>query len=119
MQSPGGRYYFRDFLRSEYSEENMLFWMACEELKTEQQNPEIVEEKARLIYEDYISILSPKEVSLDSRVREVINRNMVDPSPYTFDEAQLQIYTLMHRDSYPRFLNSPIYKKLCAGESKL
>ena len=34
------------------------------------------------------------KVSLDSRVREVINRNMVDPSPYTFDEAQLQIYTL-------------------------
>lgn len=65
--SKGGRFYFRDFLRSEYSEENMLFWMACEELKTELQNPEIVEEKARLIYEDYISILSPKEVSFDFR----------------------------------------------------
>ena len=52
---------FREFLRSEYSEENMLFWLACEELKTEN-NPELVEEKARLIYEDYISILSPKEV---------------------------------------------------------
>jgi len=52
------------------------------------------------------------QVSLDSRVREVINRNMVDPTPHTFDEAQLQIYTLMHRDSYPRFLNSQIYKKL-------
>lgn len=37
---------------------------------------------------------------------------MVDPTPHTFDEAQLQIYTLMHRDSYPRFLNSQIYKKL-------
>lgn len=47
----------------EYSEENMLFWLACEELKREQ-NLELIEEKARLIYEDYISILSPKEVSL-------------------------------------------------------
>lgn len=56
-----GRRYFRDFLRSEYSEENFLFWMSCESLKNEQ-NPEIIEEKARLIYEDYISILSPKEV---------------------------------------------------------
>lgn len=64
MQSPSGRYYFRDFLRSEYSEENMLFWMACEELKNELHNPEIVEEKARNIYEDYISILSNKEVRL-------------------------------------------------------
>jgi hypothetical protein len=56
-----GRHYFREFLRSEYSEENFLFWMSCESLKNEQ-NPDIIEEKARLIYEDYISILSPKEV---------------------------------------------------------
>jgi regulator of G-protein signaling len=61
--SEGGRFYFREFLRSEYSEENMLFWLACEELKNELQNPEIVEEKARDIYKDYISILSNKEVS--------------------------------------------------------
>lgn len=53
-----------------------------------------------------------RQVSLDSRVREVVNRNMVEPTPHTFDEAQLQIYTLMHRDSYPRFVNSPVYKAL-------
>lgn len=35
--------------------------MACEELKKEA-NKTIIEEKARIIYEDYISILSPKEV---------------------------------------------------------
>ena len=58
-----GRKVFREFLRSEYSEENMLFWLACEELKQEQSS-EGVEEKARLIYEDYISILSPKEVTI-------------------------------------------------------
>lgn len=40
----------------------MLFWMACEELKQEA-NGSIVEEKARTIYDDYISILSPKEVA--------------------------------------------------------
>ncbi|XP_075215066.1 regulator of G protein signaling double hit [Lycorma delicatula] len=111
MRSSAGRKVFRDFLRCEYSEENILFWLACEELKKET-NPDVVEEKARFIYEDYISILSPKEVSLDSRVREIVNRNMVAPTPHTFDEAQLQIYTLMHRDSYPRFVNSSIYKQL-------
>lgn len=50
------------------------------------------------------------QVSLDSRVREVINRNLLDPSPHMYEDAQLQIYTLMHRDSFPRFLNSQIYK---------
>lgn len=52
------------------------------------------------------------QVSLDSRVREIVNRNMVEPTPHTFDEAQLQIYTLMHRDSYPRFVNSSLFKTL-------
>lgn len=111
MKSTAGRRVFRDFLRCEYSEENILFWLACEELKKES-NPDLIEEKARFIYEDYISILSPKEVSLDSRVRELVNRNMVDPTPRTFDEAQLQIYTLMHRDSYPRFVNSQLFRQI-------
>lgn len=61
MHSPAGRSVFREFLRTEYSEENMLFWLACEELKAEA-NQHVVDEKARLIYEDYVSILSPKEV---------------------------------------------------------
>eukprot|EP00095_Tigriopus_kingsejongensis_P012567 maker-scaffold257_size234952-snap-gene-1.23 protein:Tk12567 transcript:maker-scaffold257_size234952-snap-gene-1.23-mRNA-1 annotation:"hypothetical protein TcasGA2_TC014234" len=111
MNSEKGRKVFRSFLRGEYSEENILFWLACEDLKKER-SPELIEEKARIIYEDYVSILSPREVSLDSRVREIINRNMIAPSQHTFDEAQLQIYTLMHRDSYPRFVNSPTYREL-------
>ncbi|MEE6463989.1 hypothetical protein FKM82_006125 [Ascaphus truei] len=117
MTTPCGRNAFREFLRTEFSEENMLFWMACEDLKQEA-NKNVIEEKARLIYEDYISILSPKEVSLDSRVREVINRNMLEPSQRTFDDAQLQIYTLMHRDSYPRFMNSVLYKNLLQSLSE-
>lgn len=62
-----GRRVFRDFLRCEYSEENILFWLACEELKKES-NPDLIEEKARFIYEDYISILSPKEVCVAGQV---------------------------------------------------
>lgn len=61
MKNPAGRNVFREFLRTEYSEENMLFWLACEELKSEC-SKHTIEEKARMIYEDYISILSPKEV---------------------------------------------------------
>lgn len=62
MQCPSGRSAFRQFLRTEFSEENMLFWLACEEFSKET-NKSSIEEKARIIYEDYISILSPKEVS--------------------------------------------------------
>ena len=55
------------------------------------------------------------QVSLDSRVREIINNNMVHPSSHTFDEAQNQIFTLMHRDSYPRFVASALYRKITAS----
>ncbi len=61
MNCPTGRSAFRQFLRTEFSEENMLFWLACEEFSKES-NKSAIEEKARIIYEDYISILSPKEV---------------------------------------------------------
>lgn len=57
-----GRKVFQDFLRCEYSEENILFWAACEELKQEKDSKSVAA-KARDIYEDYISILSSKEVS--------------------------------------------------------
>lgn len=67
-----GRKVFRDFLRGEYSEENIMFWLACEELKRET-DPDAVEEKARFIYEDYISILSPKEVGPSPRSRQFIH----------------------------------------------
>ena len=58
------------------------------------------------------------QVSLDARVREIVNRNMVEPTPHTFDDAQLQIYTLMHRDSYPRFVNSPLYRSLAQQQQQ-
>lgn len=45
-----------------------MFWLACEELKKET-NKTVVEEKVRQIYEDFISILSPKEV----RKKEVLS----------------------------------------------
>jgi len=34
------------------------------------------------------------------------------PTRQVFDDAQLQIYTLMQRDSYPRFLASETYRQL-------
>ncbi|CDW52988.1 RGS domain containing protein [Trichuris trichiura] len=111
MNHKVGQQMFADFLKSEFSDENILFWQACEDLKREKSS-EKIEEKARIIYEDFVSILSPKEVSLDSRVREIVNNNMARPNAHTFDEAQAQIYTLMQRDSYPRFIGSEFFKQL-------
>uniref|UniRef100_A0A1I8FNC2 RGS domain-containing protein n=1 Tax=Macrostomum lignano TaxID=282301 RepID=A0A1I8FNC2_9PLAT len=68
MQSANGRKVFREYLKSEYSEENILFWLACEDLKLES-TPKAWRRRR-----------GPKEVSLDARVREIINKNMVEPN---------------------------------------
>lgn len=62
MKSAAGRNLFREFLKYEYSEENIAFWLACEQLKKET-NVEKIKEQANFIYETYISIVSLKEVS--------------------------------------------------------
>ena len=81
MLTPAGRNAFREFLRTEFSEENMLFWMACEELKKEV-NKAMIEEKARVIYEDYISILSPREVGARQRSRPWAKRTPSVSGPW-------------------------------------
>ncbi|KAL1266283.1 hypothetical protein QQF64_001958 [Cirrhinus molitorella] len=109
LQSPVGRDLFQKFLKSEYSEENLMFWIACEELKKETK-PSTIVKKARKIYEDYISVFSPKEVNLDSQIRNDIEQSLKEPSSMMYEEAQLQIVNLMRRDCFHRFLNSPIYR---------
>ncbi|XP_078540124.1 regulator of G-protein signaling rgs-2-like [Lissotriton helveticus] len=111
LENPAGRSVFAQFLQTEHSDENMMFWLACEELKNEQHEAPVTE-IAKKVYLDYISILSPKEVSIDATVRDAINKSLARPSVHMFDEAQAQVYALMHRDSYPRFLNSPLYRSL-------
>lgn len=66
----------------------------------------------------YLILFSLPEVSLDSRVREGINQSLAEPSNMMYEEAQLQIYTLMHRDSFPRFLNSSVYRDLLASRRR-
>ena len=52
-----------------------MFWLACEDLKKEN-NPEKIEEKARMIYEDYVSILSPREVRSRGYISQLLIINL-------------------------------------------
>lgn len=54
---------FRVFLESEIAEENLLFWEACEELK-ETKTGKRMQKMIQNIFDDYISVYSPREVSV-------------------------------------------------------
>lgn len=52
---------FHSFLQSEFSDENIEFWMSCEDFK-KTKNPVKRAAKAKKIYEDFIQADGPKEV---------------------------------------------------------
>lgn len=72
----------------------------------------------RNIYQMYIAPASPHEVNIADDVRQslsdVFERTSKDPEdPAIHDmiliDALKSVYSLMSRDSYPRFLSSPAY----------
>ncbi|XP_029004198.1 regulator of G-protein signaling 5-like [Betta splendens] len=102
---------FRSFLQSEFSDENIEFWTACEDYK-KTKNPVKMATKAKKIYEEFIQSEGPREVNIDHFTKDVTLRNLVDVSPETFDLAQKRIYALMEKDSFGRFLRSDQYQEL-------
>ncbi|XP_076150698.1 regulator of G-protein signaling 18 [Alosa pseudoharengus] len=102
---------FTQFLRTEFSEENIEFWLACEDYKTTESNTKLLT-KAKQIYVVFIENDSPKEINIDHSTRVAIQKRIAQPTSTCFDSAQGTIYALMKKDCYPRFLKSDIYLSL-------
>ncbi|XP_004677469.1 PREDICTED: regulator of G-protein signaling 3 isoform X1 [Condylura cristata] len=102
---------FQAFLRTEFSEENLEFWLACEDFKKVKSQSKMTA-KAKKIFAEYIAIQACKEVNLDSYTREHTRGNLQSVTRGCFDLAQKRIFGLMEKDSYPRFLRSDLYLDL-------
>ncbi|XP_005348559.1 regulator of G-protein signaling 1 [Microtus ochrogaster] len=105
-----GQSVFGNFLKSEFSEENIEFWLACEDYKKTESD--LLSSKAEDIYKAFVCSDAVKQINIDFRTRESTAKKIKSPTPTSFDEAQKVIYTLMEKDSYPRFLKSNIYLNL-------
>lgn len=100
---------FREFLKSEFSEENVLFWIECEDFK-KTQDIERLRDKAKHIYGTYLSSKSSTQVNVEGQSR--LSESMLEqPHPLMFQKLQDQIFNLMKFDSYSRFLRSDIFMK--------
>jgi len=110
LRSCAGRKLFDEFLKKEFSRENLQFWIACENLKSVKEDKEF-NLQVDVIFKIYILPTAHDEVSLEGRVKDQLLRKRGKPTRDIFNEAQTKIYSLMHRDSFPRFLNSPLFKE--------
>nr|XP_015826637.2 regulator of G-protein signaling 2 [Nothobranchius furzeri] len=116
-----GKTAFCVFLKSEFCEENIEFWTACEDFKKLTSRRALVS-KANSIYKEFIQSEAPKEINLDFQTKNAIVQSLKDPTSTSFQAAQKRVYNLMENNSYPRFISSDLYSELCAvarGESKL
>uniref|UniRef100_A0A8C8CGY0 RGS domain-containing protein n=1 Tax=Oncorhynchus tshawytscha TaxID=74940 RepID=A0A8C8CGY0_ONCTS len=102
---------FSQFLRTEFSEENIEFWLACEEYKTIDSDSRLIT-KAKQMYAVFIEADAPKEVNIDYATKVAIQKAITTPTNTCFDAAQSKVYSLMKKDCYPRFLTSEIYLRL-------
>ncbi|KAM6171423.1 regulator of G-protein signaling 6 isoform 5-T5 [Erethizon dorsatum] len=111
-----GQDQFLRFLESEFSSENLRFWLAVQDLK--KQPLQDVAKRVEEIWQEFLAPGAPSAINLDSHSYEITSQNVKDGGRYTFEDAQEHIYKLMKSDSYARFLRSNAYQDLLLAKKK-
>uniref|UniRef100_A0A8C5CJ89 Regulator of G protein signaling 7 n=1 Tax=Gadus morhua TaxID=8049 RepID=A0A8C5CJ89_GADMO len=117
LKDPIGREQFLKFLESEFSSENLRFWLAVQELKKRpiREVPSRVQE----IWQEFLASGAPSAINVDSKSYAKTTQNVKDPGRYAFEDAQEHIYKLMKSDSYSRFIRSSAYQELLQAKKKV
>uniref|UniRef100_A0AAY5EX84 RGS domain-containing protein n=1 Tax=Electrophorus electricus TaxID=8005 RepID=A0AAY5EX84_ELEEL len=116
LKDPAGREQFLKFLESEFSSENLSFWLAVQELK--RRPVKEVPCRVQEIWQEFLAPGAPSAINLDSKSYDKTTQNVKDPGRYSFEDAQEHIYKLMKSDSYSRFIRSSVYQELLQAKKK-
>uniref|UniRef100_A0A8D3AIH0 Regulator of G protein signaling 11 n=1 Tax=Scophthalmus maximus TaxID=52904 RepID=A0A8D3AIH0_SCOMX len=107
-----GRREFMTYLEKEFSAENLCFWQACEDIR-HGENSRIVE-KVEEVYKNFLAPGAARWVNIDSKTMDKTLKGIQHPHRFVMDDAQMHIYFLMKKDSFPRYLKSDLYKNMLA-----
>ncbi|KAF3429760.1 hypothetical protein E2986_01938 [Frieseomelitta varia] len=110
LEDPKGLQTFAEFLKKEFSHENIYFWAACERYKD---TKDVITRRklANQIYQRHLSSTAAEPVNVDSHATGQITQELLSEAPADlFLQAQKQVFNLMKFDSYPRFLRSDLYR---------
>ncbi|XP_069088166.1 regulator of G-protein signaling 5-like [Pleurodeles waltl] len=111
LSSKDGLASFWSFLKTEFSDENLEFWLACEKYKKIRSAAKL-SSKGQEIYEQFIQNEACREVNIDHHTKELTQRQLAHATYNCFNVAQAKTWVLMEKDSYPRFLKSTLYQHL-------
>ncbi|XP_020814107.1 regulator of G-protein signaling loco isoform X1 [Drosophila serrata] len=117
LQDAAGMQTFSEFLKKEFSAENIYFWTACERYRMLESEAERTS-LAREIFGKHLANSSSDPVNVDSQARSLTEEKLAGAAPDIFAPAQKQIFNLMKFDSYQRFIRSDLYKSCVEAEQK-
>uniref|UniRef100_A0A665TZX3 Regulator of G protein signaling 9a n=1 Tax=Echeneis naucrates TaxID=173247 RepID=A0A665TZX3_ECHNA len=105
-----GRDDFKIFLKKEFSGENLAFWEAAEELKWGTASS--MSTKAETIFKTFLAPGAPRWINIDGRTMGLTVKGLEHPHRYVLEAAQTHVFLLMKKDTFFRYLKSPVYKDI-------
>ncbi|XP_062874548.1 regulator of G-protein signaling 9a [Trichomycterus rosablanca] len=108
LSDPRGRADFKVFLKKEFSGENLAFWEAAEEMKWGAAAS--MSEKAETTFKTFLAPGAPRWINIDGRTMGLTLKGLEHPHRNVLDAAQTHIFMLMKKDTFYRYLKSPVYK---------
>uniref|UniRef100_A0A3Q3LK48 Regulator of G protein signaling 9a n=1 Tax=Labrus bergylta TaxID=56723 RepID=A0A3Q3LK48_9LABR len=103
-----GRDDFKVFLKKEF--ENLAFWEAAEELKWGTASS--MSTKAETIFRTFLAPGAPRWINIDGRTMGLTVKGLDHPHRYVLEAAQTHVFLLMKKDTFFRYLKSPVYKEM-------
>lgn len=117
LEDPAGLHTFSEFLKKEFSAENIYFWTACERYRQLVDREERAKE-AQAIFAKHLESGCSEPVNVDSIARNIAQENLPQAEQTLFGAASKQIFNLMKFDSYQRFIKSDMYRTCQEAEAK-
>eukprot|EP00126_Sphaerothecum_destruens_P003592 Sdes_comp17352_c0_seq1m6561 len=105
LKNPRQCEFFLEFLKNEYAEENLEFWLACEQYKSA--SPDSQPNIAKEIFEKYIKVGSVSQINVDDVFRGNL-QNQILAGRYDlqlFTPIQNQVFELIFDDNFRRYFS--------------
>ncbi|KAK2706206.1 regulator of G-protein signaling loco-like isoform X2 [Artemia franciscana] len=119
LEDTAGLHTFAEFLKKEFSHENIYFWAACERYRSLFATSTASQQRtrqARLIYDKHLAPGATDPVNIDGPARQQAQDGLDRPTVDLFAQAQKQVYNLMKFDCYPRFLKSALFREVMQAD---
>ncbi|KAI6068274.1 Regulator of G-protein signaling 6 [Aix galericulata] len=111
LKDPVGRDQFLRFLESEFSSENLRFWLAVQDLK--KQPLQDVTTRVEEIWQEFLAPGAQSAINLDSHSYEKTSQNVKDPGRYTYEDAQVSFWCVPQVS--PTASRTPLSHESAAG----